>query len=860
MKVKIDDISNALDSMCDREKAYFYKVVKKLIKDVESYINQLPCVTFNGSSYDINLVKKHLITRLGLDSNDDMGGYVIKKNTKFLCISTNQLKFLDISLYLSPGVSYDKFLKAYGIQMTKGFFPYEWFNSVDKLKEDKLPDYDCFYSRLKSCNVLEVEYNEYLANNDILNATLSPPTGLENYKQLQLLWIEEKMQTFSDYLRHYNNRDVQPFVQAVQKMLALYASKGIDMFINSISVPGIAKKLLFKSCPDNVKFGRFSKKNADLHELIRENIVGGPSIIFHRYHECDETYIREQKDKPCKRVVGHDANALYVYCLSELMPTGSPVVRRRINGFRRDVYSDNKAATSNAANSWLRHIEESQGIKLQTGYNGPEYRVGMYLVDGYCSDTRTIYEFDGCYYHGCLCLKKQNATAIKRRKRTQEKLSTLQNLGYNVVTMTECKWKKQQQYQASSSMSEQEVLESILANNMFGMVKCNVEVPPEKYNYFSEMCPIFKTCDVTKDDIGTHMAEMEETTTKKRRLLIGGMHAQGILLATPLLKFYLKHGMIISNIELIIEYQPEKCFQKFTDEVTMSRRAADSNPETKILADTNKLIGNSAYGVVLMRNDRHRRIKYINDSSRLSAEFNKFSFTRCEKIDDKLYELQHAKTRISHDLPLHLGFFILQYAKLRLLEYYYDFLDYYGDRRDFQFICCDTDSAYIALSTNTLRESVRNNLLLEFDSSVSQHCGRRDYKPTLNNSRPFLQRNCCENDMSYDARTPGLFKVECSGQGIIALSSKTYCVKTLTSPKVSCKGVNKSSLDRNTVYTMYKNVLFTKMSQYALNRGIRLLNNTMITYEQKRCGFRYSYWKRKLSEDGVSTTPLEICL
>ena len=65
------------------------------------------------------------------------------------------------------------------------------------------------------------------------------------------------------------------------------------------------------------------------------------------------------------------------------MPTGSPVVRRRINDFRRDGYSDNKAAT----NSWLRHIEETQGVNLQTGYIGPEYRVGMYLGDRYCSDT-----------------------------------------------------------------------------------------------------------------------------------------------------------------------------------------------------------------------------------------------------------------------------------------------------------------------------------------------------------------------------------------------------------------------------------------------------------------------------------------
>ena len=39
-----------------------------------------------------------------------------------------------------------------------------------------------------------------------------------------------------------------------------------------------------------------------------------------------------------------------------------------------------------------------------------------------------------------------------------------------------------------------------------------------------------------------------------------------------------------------------------------------------------------------------------------------------------------------------------QYAKLRMLQFYYDFLDKYLDRSDFQMCEKDTDSAYIAIS------------------------------------------------------------------------------------------------------------------------------------------------------------------
>ena len=91
-------------------------------------------------------------------------------------------------------------------------------------------------------------------------------------------------------------------------------------------------------------------------------------------------------------------------------------------------------------------------------------------------------------------------------------------------------------------------------------------------------------------------------------------------------------------------------------------------------------------------------------------------------------------------------FFILQYAKLRLLEFYYDFLDYFIDRRDFQFICCDTDSAYMALSDASLRNVVKPHLLKEFDDSLNTHCGELDYNPSLQNAVPFLQRNCCARD------------------------------------------------------------------------------------------------------------------
>ena len=155
-------------------------------------------------------------------------------------------------------------------------------------------------------------------------------------------------------------------------------------------------------------------------------------------------------------------------------------------------------------------------FKLQTGYNGPAKQIAMFLVDGYCAETKTAYEFNGCYWHFCKCQQKKTTEAEKRRQQTAEKKMTLEKLGYKVITMWECDWKKQRPTQPANSqgMTEKELLEKILNYSLFGMIQCDLDIPDEKLDYFSEMSLIFKSCDVEIGDIGDIMASVEETQTK----------------------------------------------------------------------------------------------------------------------------------------------------------------------------------------------------------------------------------------------------------------------------------------------------------------------------------------------------------
>ena len=79
-------------------------------------------------------------------------------------------------------------------------------------------------------------------------------------------------------------------------------------------------------------------------------------------------------------------------------------------------------------------------------------------------------------------------------------------------------------------------------------------------------------------------------------------------------------------------------------------------------------------------------------------KINKPQFKKLDFLDeeDHYYQVEMAKCKIKLDLPIQFSYFILQYAKLRMLQFYYNFMDQYVDRSDIEYCEMDTDTAYIA--------------------------------------------------------------------------------------------------------------------------------------------------------------------
>lgn len=462
------------------------------------------------------------------------GGITIKKNNSYTCIANDQFKFLDISNYLAAGTSYSGFLKAYDVTESKGFFPYEYLTNADKLLETKLPPHSEFYSSLKGKNITEEEYLYCLD-----------------------VWRREKMKTMEDFLIWYNNLDVGPFVEAAQRLQKFYFDRGIDVFKVAMTVPGIAREMLFQASKESgASFALFGEEDKDLFQTVKKNIIGGPSIIFNRFSKVGFTNIRHNVNKPCGRIVGYDANALYLWALNQAMPTGTYVRRLKENEFRPEARDQFVSAYH-----WMDWLSQTTKHRIKHKLNyGREKRVGSYPVDGFCSSTSTIFQLHGCYHHGhdceitkCVRNEKWRQNRADKYKNTLRTNQYIQERGYKLNQIWECEFRNLKTSSKSlqnlinkksppffrhykRKVSESEILEAVYDGRLFGMIEVDICVPDEwpshfqsqlqPYDYFEEMAPLFCTSDIPFEAIGPHMQQhVRENglSEKPRRLLVGGM-------------------------------------------------------------------------------------------------------------------------------------------------------------------------------------------------------------------------------------------------------------------------------------------------------------------------------------------------
>ena len=674
-------------------------IPEKRCNEIVKWFYQVPVLGFNSGHYDLKLIRQHFIPLLAKDP----GTFAAEKNGRIMFINTPKFKFLDVLNYLGPGITYEKWVKTYGATLAKSWLPYEWFDSPDKLDFPGLPPYMAWYSKLKG---------EYVLT-------------LKEYDDCHRIFKERGMQTFGDWLEYYNNLDVAPFLEALQKMKEFYTSLGIDILKDAVSLPGVSEKYILRKTLQprwGYKPPELYSPNKEAYAMLKAAVVGGPSLVFTRKHVAGETRIRSHQyedARVCRRILGYDANSLYPSTMMKEMPCGPGFVK---------------------------------------SYDNPE------------AYARVFPQF-------------------------------------------------------------------LWTQEWFGFAEVDIEVPKELWPEFEEFPPLFINCGVPDSAVPQHMHDYLQQSGRKRfpeqKKLLGVMSAKKILLYAPLLAWYLNQGLKLTAVYRTIDYEPREIFSWFVNEVANNRRKGDAEKDKALLAEVFKLLGNSAYGKFIEAVERHTNTIYTCDEEEVDKSLRSARFKTLEEIGPA-YKVELRKIKINIDRPFQVGIVVYQLAKLRMLQFYYEFLDFYLDRRDFELIQMDTDSMYFALSRERLEDAIRPGYETQFEEEKKR----------------WLAWNKWSN------REPGLFKLEKEGTRAIALCSKCYHIKDQATgqAKVSSKGVNKR---QNEMRAERFERALAGDRDVVVNRGFRMRDGAMYTYEQRKLGLSAYYDKRWVLPDGIHTEPLE---
>ena len=286
--------------------------------------NNISVFFHNLTGYDSHLFIKKLNTTMGaidcIPNNEEnyisfsktikTGEYKNKKGeTKdkyFKIIFKDSLKFMASSLEalvnnLPEGAlnNLNKYFTSKQVKLLKqkGFFPYDYMDSIEKLKDPTPPPQKAFYSKLTGKGINNYNYNH------VLN-----------------VWKTWNMKTFKEYLELYNITDVLLLADVFENFRDICLKNyGLDP-VYYYTAPGLAWDAMLKMTKINLEL----LSDVDKLLMIEKGIRGGISIISNRYGKANNKYMKDFNKKELSKYLMYvDANNLYGAAMSEKLPVHS---------------------------------------------------------------------------------------------------------------------------------------------------------------------------------------------------------------------------------------------------------------------------------------------------------------------------------------------------------------------------------------------------------------------------------------------------------------------------------------------------------------------------------------------------------
>ena len=285
--------------------------------------NFTPVVFHNLSGYDAHLFIKNLGYDLGnincIANNEEkyisftktitVGSYRNKEGKSVN--KTHNIRFIDSFKFMSdsldnlvnnlPEEAFNNIKRYYtgdelNLIKRKGVYPYEYMDSIERFKENKLPSKESFYSSLNDKNISD-----------------------EDYAHAKKVWGAFRMEYLKDYHELYNKTDVLLLADVFENFrdicTKIYKLDPAHYF----TAPGLSWDACLKMTGVRLEL----LTDVDMLLMVEEGIRGGVSMVSKRFSKANNKYMGDKfkPSEPSKYIQYLDANNLYGTAMSMKLPT-----------------------------------------------------------------------------------------------------------------------------------------------------------------------------------------------------------------------------------------------------------------------------------------------------------------------------------------------------------------------------------------------------------------------------------------------------------------------------------------------------------------------------------------------------------
>ena len=162
----------------------------------------------------------------------------------------------------------------------------------------------------------------------------------------------------------------------------------------------------------------------------------------------------------------------------------------------------------------------------------------------------------------------------------------------------------------------------------------------------------------------------------------------------------------------VISFSQSAWLKQYIDHNTEFRMKANNDFEKYYF----KLLNNNFYGETMENARKHRDIRLVNNENRRSKIASEPNYNGTKYISEDFLIMELKKRDVYMNKPLYLGQAILDYSKMLMYEFWYDYLQpKYNDKIELYYT--DTDSLIMSLETDNFYSDISNDVNKWFDTS-----------------------------------------------------------------------------------------------------------------------------------------------